>query len=232
MELRTIKFKYLRNIIVYSIVLWISLFIIMAGAEYYLVKLNLISDQSYSSIVFSSLIQEIIIVFILYIALKKDNEIKYFLKNNFINFPNFLNIVLAIAIGFFLAVSSEILLEFSSEYLPDFNFENYYDNITGALKNIPFKIVYLFLVGFISSIIEELFFRGYCYTYLRKTFGIGYSLFINTIIFSAFHPVPVILPSIILFNIVCCLGLEYSKSLIIPICIHVIFNSTMLLINF
>ncbi len=204
----------------------------MAGVEYYLVKLDLINDKSISSIVFGSIIQDIIIIFILYIALKKNNEVNLFLKNNFIKPPNYLNIILAITIGFFFAVNSELLLEFSSKYLPDFNFENYYDNTTDALKSLPFKLVYIFIAGFISSIIEELFFRGYCYTYLRKTFGIGYSLLLNTIIFSAFHPVPAILPLIVLFNIVCCLGLEYSKSLIIPICVHIIFNTTMILVYF
>ncbi len=224
--------RCLKNILLSCAILWISLFIILSGIEYYLEKQKLISIESISYIVLDNLIKNLIIISILFFVLKKNNGINFFLRYNFNRNIGYLIILLCISLGFFFSVLSGPILEFSSQYLPTFNFENYYDSLNIISENLFYKVVYIFFAGFLTGIAEEFFFRGFCYTFSRKNYSMGFSLLINTIIFWVFHPIPAMLPMIFILNIAFCLSLEYTKSLVAPICIHILFNVTSILESF
>ena len=67
-----------------------------------------------------------------------------------------------------------------------------YSNITGTLTSTigvskdNFLYVSLY-ISFVNSLLEEIFFRGYCYLTLRKHMGHGYSFVFSALLFSFYH---------------------------------------------
>ncbi|MCD4743890.1 MAG: CPBP family intramembrane metalloprotease [Desulfobacteraceae bacterium] len=98
-------------------------------------------------------------------------------------------------------------------------------------KNNLETILFFITAGLISPIAEELFFRGFIYTYFRK-----YNAFIAIIISTTFFALPhfqlntfPVIP--IIGGIVFALSFEYSKSLAAPIIIHISGNLTIFLLT-
>ncbi len=93
------------------------------------------------------------------------------------------------------------------------------------------RILFFLVGGLISPVAEELFFRAYLYTYLRK-FGVITALVISTAAFSLCHYKGNHLPFIqmaggILFGLV----YEKSRDVITPITVHVLGNMSIFTLN-
>ncbi len=86
------------------------------------------------------------------------------------------------------------------------------------------KFFFLVTAGIVSPVAEEIFFRGFLYSFFRRQ-GFFTALFLSSIIFGAVHfrqnSIPIIqLTGGIIFG----LSFEYSKSIASPIIIHISGN--------
>ncbi len=108
-------------------------------------------------------------------------------------------------------------------YLADINFRPWI--------NIPLPENALFLYCLtgclIGPVVEELFFRGFVYTYLRK-FGILPAIILSALLFALCHPYLKGLPLIQFSGGLLFAGsFEYSQSLATPLIIHIIGNTAL-----
>lgn len=85
--------------------------------------------------------------------------------------------------------------------------------------------VYFVLMTFGAAITEEIFFKGLCYTYLREKYNIYLSIFLSTLIFFAFHPLPNYIVTSIVYSVITCLIYEKTKSLLTTMLIHFLYNA-------
>ena len=86
------------------------------------------------------------------------------------------------------------------------------------------KILFFVTAGLISPVAEEIFFRGFLYSYFRK-YGLLIALFLSSLLFSAAHFRHNTIPIVQLTGgVVFCLSFEYSKSIASPIIIHISGN--------
>jgi membrane protease YdiL (CAAX protease family) len=83
----------------------------------------------------------------------------------------------------------------------------------------------LLLVGaVIAPIVEELFFRGLLYGYLRGRRGRGVAVAVSSAVFAAMHLIPSLMPSLFLFGAVLALVYERYGSLYPAIALHGLNN--------
>ena len=98
-------------------------------------------------------------------------------------------------------------------------------------KNNPEAILFFITAGLISPIAEEIFFRGFIYTYFRK-YNAAIALVLSTVFFALPHFQLNTFPAIpIIGGIVFALSFEYSKSLAAPIIIHISGNLSLFLLQ-
>jgi membrane protease YdiL (CAAX protease family) len=88
-------------------------------------------------------------------------------------------------------------------------------------------VVMLLGVGVLAPVAEELYFRGLIYGGLRKMMGVGWSVFISSAIFGVGHAdsIAVVVSSLIM-GLVMAYAYEKTRTLWVPVLIHVITNST------
>ena len=92
-------------------------------------------------------------------------------------------------------------------------------------SSLSYYLVLFYSVVIIAPITEELFFRGFIYSIIRKYNGITKALIVSTALFALAHFdihfrfIPLVLSSIFLAYLY-----EKSKSLIPPIIVHAVFN--------
>lgn len=147
-----------------------------------------------------------------------------------VSFNKYLLLLITVSSGIFLNFCSNYIDDFFNNYLPMFDLETYYEDISLNLQNPQYRILTIIGSGFITGLSEEFFLRGLCYNLFRKNKSITTSIILNIFIFILLHPIPAFIPSYILINTVICLFYEYSKSLMIPISIHVSYNVTSLIL--
>jgi CAAX protease family protein len=86
-------------------------------------------------------------------------------------------------------------------------------------------LVSLLLVGAVlAPIVEELFFRGLLYGYLRGRRSRGVAVVVSSAIFAAMHLIPALMPSLFLFGVVLALVYERYGSLYPAIALHGLNN--------
>lgn len=96
--------------------------------------------------------------------------------------------------------------------------------------------VHLIIVLY-GSVVEEIFFRGMCYTALKKVCGVKWGILLASIIFTLSHvqnimEIPMISISIFISGLVFSFVYEQSKALLPAMIVHVIVNVTSLLLNY
>jgi len=87
----------------------------------------------------------------------------------------------------------------------------------------------MFSMVIATPIVEEIFFRGFCYRILRLKYGKTSSIAVLSLMFVLFHPIPSWVPMLIVATIILCLSFEHRKNLLVPIIIHSIMNLLSLL---
>ncbi|MYL32568.1 CPBP family intramembrane metalloprotease [Pontibacillus yanchengensis] len=94
-----------------------------------------------------------------------------------------------------------------------------------------------FIVGFVSATIispfyEEIFYRGFIYSWLRDRWNVGISLFSSSAIFTIVHiPHYNTLPVVFLSGLVFGWMFEKTNSVVSSMIIHALFNGTALLVT-
>ena len=93
------------------------------------------------------------------------------------------------------------------------------------------------IIALYGSIVEEIFFRGMCYTVFKKVCGVKWGIFLSSILFTLCHvqnimEIPMISISIFISGLVFSFVYEKSKALLPAMIIHVIVNVTSLLLSY
>jgi len=93
----------------------------------------------------------------------------------------------------------------------------------------PIALIVFFLVAAtIGPLAEEIFFRGFLYSALRRSLGFWFALLLQAILFAAMHPLQLV-GSIKVFFIGIILGLLFAwrKTILAPLVTHGIWNGLM-----
>jgi membrane protease YdiL (CAAX protease family) len=95
----------------------------------------------------------------------------------------------------------------------------------GSTRISIWGLLSLLLVGaVIAPLVEELFFRGLLYGYLRARRGRGVAVVVSSAIFAAMHLIPVLMPSLFLFGVVLALVYERYDSFYPAVVLHGLNN--------
>ncbi len=139
--------------------------------------------------------------------------------------PPMLALLLApvIVIGQLIAAAIMNLLVFSLLG----SFENpQVEGITGgqAFSWLNFGLM-LLLAGVVAPIVEEVFFRGLVYGWLRAHAPLFIAVLLSAAIFAVAHVVPILIPALFVVGIILALAYELSGSLWLSILLHGLQNS-------
>ena len=93
-------------------------------------------------------------------------------------------------------------------------------------------IVMLVLVGIVAPIVEETFFRGMVYGWLRTRMPIVVAVVVSAVVFSAVHVYPILLPALFVVGLFLAAVYEWSKSLWVPIFLHMVQNTLAVVVIF
>ncbi|MGE4357280.1 MAG: lysostaphin resistance A-like protein [Candidatus Omnitrophota bacterium] len=155
------------------------------------------------------------------LGLKLDN----FINNLLIVFPHYIGIIPVL----FLTVIITFFLTDFFKYKPEISPLFYFFFLPQPKYLIFFTAVFIAIIG---PVIEEVFFRGFCYPALRKRFGPLKAMFLVSFFFALLHM------NVIGFLPIFTLGLllvylyEKTNSLISPIGLHILHNSLILYLIF
>lgn len=87
------------------------------------------------------------------------------------------------------------------------------------------RVYFVFLALMLAPVAEELLFRGVLLPALSRRFGIGAAIVISSALFALMHMhVPGLVP-LFLLSIALSVAYIYTQSIIVPIVMHLIFNS-------
>jgi membrane protease YdiL (CAAX protease family) len=90
--------------------------------------------------------------------------------------------------------------------------------------------VMLVMGGVIAPFAEELAFRGLLYGYLRRRMAIPVALLIMAVCFAAAHLIVLLMPALFVVGLILGVAYERSGSLWVPIIVHGVFNSVMMIL--
>jgi membrane protease YdiL (CAAX protease family) len=90
--------------------------------------------------------------------------------------------------------------------------------------------VMLVMGGMIAPFAEELAFRGLLYGYLRRYMAIPIALVLMAACFAAAHFIVMLMPALFVVGLILGAAYERSGSLWVPIIIHGVFNSVMMIL--
>jgi membrane protease YdiL (CAAX protease family) len=88
----------------------------------------------------------------------------------------------------------------------------------------------LVMGGVIAPFAEELAFRGLLYGYLRRRMAIPVALLIMAVCFAAAHLIVLLMPALFVVGLILGVAYERSGSLWVPIIVHGVFNSVMMIL--
>ena len=109
---------------------------------------------------------------------------------------------------------------------------------TGAIENPQIKsisggqgfswinfVLMLLLAGVVAPIVEETFFRGLLFGWLRSRLPLVVAVILSAAIFAAAHVIPILLPALFAVGIILALAYHLSGSLWVSILLHALQNS-------
>jgi membrane protease YdiL (CAAX protease family) len=222
------KLPNMNKFILKIILVWLSVFIIIAGLEYR-IEVDILRGPHYFLNIAATFLQNILFMLVGLFAIKEINNYDIFeTLSLLLKKGKFYIWIMAIMVGLLLKFSSEGLTDLFSKVLP---ISDYYSDITSNLISTENKILYVLFTGLWTPFCEEIFFRGFCYGNLRVRYNVTISILINILIFAIFHPILVYIPSIILFSLILCMSYELTKNLLIPIVIHATVNISLVIFS-
>jgi membrane protease YdiL (CAAX protease family) len=89
----------------------------------------------------------------------------------------------------------------------------------------PVQLYLLFLAVVLAPIAEEILFRGILLRGLQRRFGASAAVFLTSVLFALIHMHLPALAPIFVLSIGLCLACLYTRSLLIPILMHALFNA-------
>lgn len=202
---------------------------ILVIAEAFLSKsYNIFSNDHFRMVLNSFLLDAITVVLILYFTVgvhrsklaKLGISLKNFWKNVFIGIMGYIALVPALML--ILAVTAVIMNIF--KYVPE---KQVVVDIFFKEENKTFLFLMGIFAGVVGPMIEELFFRGFAYSALRKRVGVFAAAFMTAGAFAALHAYAVgFLPIFAIGLMLTCLY-EKTGTLVAPIAAHIAHNTAM-----
>ncbi len=128
---------------------------------------------------------------------------------------------------FFLAMI--IILAYSASinpFLKNADAQARLHEILGQSKSWKQIVPSLLAVGILAPLFEEIVFRGVLLTWLRQRIRLELAVLISGIVFAFFHMELVVFPALVLLGCVLAWSYVISESILIPICIHALWNTT------
>lgn len=122
-----------------------------------------------------------------------------------------------------LATYSVVLFKVSGARVP----EQPIDQLFG--KSLTGFLLAVFFVAILAPIGEEIFFRGFVYTALRKQWGVPLAMVASSGLFAVFHIVPLLYPPMFIIGMVLVVLFEQRRSLAPNILLHALNNFLALL---
>ncbi len=101
-----------------------------------------------------------------------------------------------------------------------------------AEKEMPILLLGFFAASIVAPVAEEIIFRGFAYSALKKTMGVFWSIVLTSLIFSVLHAHVVGIVPIFALGVLLAYLYERTGSLIAPITVHMIHNTIMLVLVF
>ncbi len=213
------------------IILIISVFVIVLFDAFFSISSILLNIEGFFNFnkfedsLFDKLVTNLFLLTISITAIKISlreydlNQIFKFNKKIFFYVPA------AIVAGILTNIFGVFIIDLLTSSLYDFGHGEKISQTFSYIDTNSKKIIYIFMVGIVIPIIEEIYMRLYAYNLLREKFNIIVAILLNTIIFLLFHINPSLFPFIIIGNIILCLSYEYTKNLLVPMLIHVTINT-------
>ncbi len=184
---------------------------------------KMLLNNAFNIYIFDSAITHVILLIII-IVLFKVLKIQW---KDFLKIEKKLIYLIPIIIisGIIIVISGRFLFLYLSQFLSDTGVMDRNVEVYSNLNSVSAKLIYFAVLGFLTPVSEELFMRAYAYTVIRRKYNVFVAILFNTIIFILFHPIPSLIPVIILTNIILCLSFEYTKNLFVPMILHSVINS-------
>jgi membrane protease YdiL (CAAX protease family) len=136
---------------------------------------------------------------------------------------------IGLGIGVLAVPLTLILLNASVQIIKIFQLPPEKQTVVTVLENTvePAKRVWFALAALVlAPTIEETFFRGIIYPYLKQRIGLWYAVSITSILFAAIHFNVVIFIPLVFLGFVLTWLYERTDSLLTPILTHAVFNAT------
>lgn len=100
-------------------------------------------------------------------------------------------------------------------------------------NNFFLFVIFVFFLGILVPIIEEIYFRGFVYGWLRKYFRPWVGILVSSAIFSLLHfKSPVSMAAAFVYGIVLAYLYERDKTLVSPIVLHASINTLLYFVYF
>lgn len=84
----------------------------------------------------------------------------------------------------------------------------------------------LVATAIVAPLVEELFFRGLLYPWLRSKRGVGLATGVSALLFALIHFIPLLIPSLFFLGVVLALVTERYDSIVPAIALHALVNAT------
>ncbi len=119
-----------------------------------------------------------------------------------------------------LVVGSEVIYQYTERVMGEFPLDELTEDI---LSESPIIMsIYLAVAGPVG---EEVFFRGFAHTALKRKYGFKKGIFFSSLFFGIYHGIPWQIPYAFVAGLVLAYVYEKTQSLYAPILFHIINNS-------
>ncbi len=193
----------------------------------------ILKNDNFRMIVNSSILDILSVVFILYFTLGQYKErlitlglsLKNFTKNVFYGIVGYLAILPTLVAILIITVIVTNLIKYVPEKQPVVE-------LFLKEKDVAFLAFTSLFAAIVGPMIEELFFRGFMYSALKKYIGIFWSMLFTACVFAALHTNVIGFLPILVIGILLAYLYEKTGTLVSSITVHIIHNLSMVLFVF
>lgn len=138
--------------------------------------------------------------------------------------PHMMWVVKTVPLLVILVGGNELIYRMTERVLGEFALNELVENM--VTKNPTFMSLNLAILGPVG---EEVFFRGFAYSALRKKYGVTRGILVSALFFGAYHMIPWQIPYAVVSGAILALVYEKTQSLYPSILFHIINNSVAVL---
>ena len=202
----------------FSHIIFILILLIFLSIFFSFIKLKFLKISFNLDVLFSAIFTFIVeLSVVLYLFFRFPEQFLFLFKNKFTGFfKGVLYYFLSIPFLSFLTLISFLFFKkYGFEPAPQELIFIYLQT-----NSIPLLIFLFILSCFIAPFFEEIIFRGFLYTSIKKKFSVHFSVFITSLIFSLFHHEIFVFLGIFALSLILTYLFEKTQNLWVPIGLH------------